>query len=428
MKQGEQKRALDDIRVLDLAGPSGSYCAKLLADLGADVIRIEPPGGDETRSMGPFFHDDPDPEKSLHFFHFNANKRGITLNLETAEGRQIFRDLVKTADVVVETFVPGYLASIGLDYEAIKAINPRVILVSITWFGQTGPYSGFQSSDLVTQANIGLMVTIGFPEDPPAGIGASQTYHMASTHGAMGALMALYQRDMSGRGQWVDIPVHGSCLRMAEMVALMYWLDGSIRKRSGFEYYRGLQDVWACKDGYVICSVLGGFGADSILEWMDAEGMAADLRSEAYTDVVQLIKGHAPGGRGAKNNSGGPRLKDMQDAKKHVEEVWQAFLMVYSKEDLLVGAQSRGVTLMPVNTAKDVVEDIGLRARDYFVELDHPQLGAKLEYPGAPYRLAKTPWSLRSRAPAIGEHNGEVYRDLGLTSDRLSELKAANII
>ena len=428
MNRGEQNRALDDIRVLDLTGPSGLYCAKLLADLGADVIRIEPPGGHETRRIGPFFHDEPHPEKSLHHFHFNTNKRGITLNLESTEGRDIFKELVKTADMVVETFAPGYLASLGLAYEALKAINPRLILVSITWFGQTGPYKDFQSSDLVTQATTGLMYTIGFPEDPPAAIGASQTYHMASAHAAMGALMALYHRDLEGHGQWVDLPVHGSCLRFAEMVALMYWVDGTIRKRSGFEYYRGLQDVWPCKDGHVICSVLGGFGADVILEWMDSEGMAADLRGEEHKEVIAVIKGAAPGGRGAQNNAGGPKLKDMKSAKRHVEEVWQAFLLTHKKEELLIGAQTRGVSLMPINTAKDVAEDIGLRARNYFVEVEHPELGTRLEYPGAPYRLAKTPWSLRKRAPLIGEHNNEIYKELGLSRDRLGALGAANVI
>ena len=421
--------ALDDIRVLDLTGPSGAYCTKLLAELGADVIRVEPPGGDTTRRIGPFFRDEPDPEKSLHFFHFNTSKRSVTLDLETGAGREIFEKLVKTADIVVETFAPGYLASIGLAYEALKALNPRLILVSISWFGQTGPYRDFQSSDLITQAMTGLMYTIGFPEDPPTAIGASQTYHMASAHAAMGALMALYHRDAAGEGQWVDVPVEGACMRMADMVALMYWVEGTVRKRSGFEYYRGLQDVWPCKDGFIICSALGGGGADAILEWMESEGKAADLRTEAYADVVAAIKGAALGVGGAQGTADRkPKLRDLRAAQKHVEEVWQSFLMTHSMEELFVGAQSRGVVLMPVNTAKEVVEDIGLRDRNYFVEVDHPELGCTLKYPGAPYRLAETPWTLRSRAPRIGEHTAEIYQALGLSREQLDTLRTENVI
>jgi benzylsuccinate CoA-transferase BbsE subunit len=423
MKLPEEMHALGDIRVLDLTGPSGTYCTKLLADLGADVIRIEPPGGDPARSIGPFVNDERHPEKSLHFLHYNTNKRSVVADIETPAGREVLRRLANTADILVETFAPGYLAELGLGYEALKAMNPRLILVSITWFGQSGPYKDRQSSDLVTQATTGLMYTIGFPEDPPVAIGALQTYHMASTHAAIGALLALYHRDNSGEGQWVDIPVHGSCLRMAEMVALMYWIEGTIRKRSGFEYYRGLKDVWECKDGHVICSVLGGFGADAILEWMDSEGLAADLRNEDFADVIAAIKGTAPGGRNAKSGVA-PKLRDLNEAKKHVEEVWQAFLLRHTKEELFVGAQSRGITLMPVNTAKDVVEDIGLRERNYFVEVNHPELGRTFKYPGPPYRFSKTPWSIRRRAPLVGEHSAEIYAELGLAPGKVGALEA----
>ncbi|MBW2370382.1 MAG: CoA transferase, partial [Deltaproteobacteria bacterium] len=188
-------KALSDIRVLDLAGPSGLYCTKLLADLGADVIRIEPPGGDSVRRIGPFYHDDPHPEKSLFHFHFNTNKRSVTLNLETEEGKRLFKKLIKTADIMVETFPPGHLHSMGLGYPVLKKINSSLILVSITGFGQSGPYRDFTSSDLVAMAVSGVLYTMGFPEDPPTTVGASQAFHMASANGAIWALMALFHRD-----------------------------------------------------------------------------------------------------------------------------------------------------------------------------------------------------------------------------------------
>jgi benzylsuccinate CoA-transferase BbsE subunit len=432
MNQAEtNKKALSDIRVLDMTGPMGAYCTKLLADLGADVIRIEPPGGDATRKLGPFFHDDPDPEKSLYFFHFNTSKRSVTLNLNTEVGRSIFKRLAKTADILVESFKPGLLLSMGLGYEVLKEINPGLILVSISGFGQTGPYRDFETADIIALAMVGLAYTLGFPEDPPGTLGASQTFHMASANAAIGALMALYHRDITGQGQWVDVPVHGTCLRMAEMVALMYWLQGTNRKRTGFEYYRGLRDLFPCKDGHVICSVLGGSGADKILEWMAREGMAADLLAPECADAVAAIKGVVPG-RGTAQGSGkegGAKMSDVREKMQHLEEIWQAFLKTHTREELFVGAQTRGVVLMPVNTVKDIVEDIGLKARDYFVNVEHPELNESLIYPGPPYRLSETPWNISRRAPLIGEHNMEVYQEgIGLTKEELAILKAGNVI
>ncbi len=417
--------------MLDMTGPTGAYCTKLLADLGADVIRIEPPGGDPSRKLGPFFRDEPHPDKSLYFFHFNTNKRSITLNLDTEGGRSLFKKLVKTADMLVESFKPGHLASLGLGYEVLKEINPGLILVSISGFGQTGPYRDFESADIVALAMIGLAYTLGFPEDPPGSLGASQAYHMTSANAAIGALMALYNRDITGEGQWVDVPVHGTCLRMAEMVALMYWLQGINRKRSGFEYYRGLRDLFPCKDGYIVCSVLGGAGADKALEWMQSEGMASDLQEPGCAEVIAAIKGVAPG-RGTSHGSakeGVAKLSDMRERMQHVEAVWQAFLRTHTKEELFVGAQTRGIVLMPVNTVKDIVEDVGLQERNYFVHVLHPELGQPLKYPGAPYRLSETPWKISKRAPLIGEHNIEIYEtELGFSKNELALLRRGNVI
>ncbi|MCK4722097.1 MAG: CoA transferase, partial [Dehalococcoidia bacterium] len=199
----EQDALLGDIRVLDLADAKGVYCTKLLADLGADVIKIERPGGDPMRNIGPFFHDEPDPEKSLYWFHFNTSKRSITLNLETADGREVLKKLAKTADVMVETFSPGHLEQIGLGYQTLRELNPRLILTSITPFGQTGPYRDFEGSDMIAQAVGGLMYLPGFPEDPPCRIYGSQAYHSASVQAAVGTMIALYARELTGEGQQV---------------------------------------------------------------------------------------------------------------------------------------------------------------------------------------------------------------------------------
>lgn len=190
--------ALAGYRVLDLADDKGLYCGKLLADLGADVIKVEPPGGDRTRLVPPFYHDEMHPEKSLSFLYLNANKRSLTLDLAGSEGKAAFQRLVATADVVLETFTPGYLDGLGLGYKGLRDINPRLIMTSITGFGQTGPYRHFQSCDIVAQAMGGLMYVTGYAEDPPNLIGARQAYYLASIHAALGTLVALYYRERTG--------------------------------------------------------------------------------------------------------------------------------------------------------------------------------------------------------------------------------------
>ncbi|MGD0854963.1 MAG: CoA transferase [Dehalococcoidia bacterium] len=427
-----KNKALNDLRVLDLAGSGGVYCTKLLADLGADVIKIEPPGGDSMRQIGPFYHDEIHPEKSLYFWHFNTSKKSITLNLNMADGREIFKKLVKKADIIVETFQPGYLGSLGLAYEDLKKINPGIILVSITGFGQTGPYRDFKSADLIGLAMSGVLYTTGFPEDPPTSLGGNQAYHMVSSNAAIGALMAVFYRDVTGEGQWVDIPMQGTNIRMSEMVPFTYWVSGKSRYRSGLEYYRARKDIFSCKDGRVVCGALGGAGAEKMLEWMESEGMVADLRDEKYAPVVGIIMGSMPLGKGSQQKvhlEAAKGLRDYPQEADHIDEVWETFLKTHTREELFVGAQTRGIRLMPVNDAKSVVEDIGLKERGYFVDVEHPELNQAFKYPGAPYRLSETPWKLSKRAPLIGENNIEIYKDeLGLSDGQLAGFKADNVI
>jgi crotonobetainyl-CoA:carnitine CoA-transferase CaiB-like acyl-CoA transferase len=166
----------------------GLYCTKQLADLGADVIKVEPPGGDPVRSIGPYYHDEADPNKSLYWFHFNTSKKSITLDIESSDGMKIIKRLVKTSDVLVETFQPGYLDRIGLGYSALKEINPGLIMTSITPFGQTGPYKDFKASDLIGLAMGGFLFICGWEDEPPTRVGGSQAYNMASINACSNAL------------------------------------------------------------------------------------------------------------------------------------------------------------------------------------------------------------------------------------------------
>ena len=199
---GNAEGMLSPYRVLDLTDEKGLMCGRVMGDLGADVIKIERPGGDAARNLGPFYHDELDPEKSLSWFAFNANKRGITLDIETADGKETFKKLVKTADVVVESFPPGYMENIGLGYSALDKIKPGLILISITPFGQTGPYRDYKISDIVAWAMGGYMLTVGDYDRPPLRISHyAQTFLHAGIQAAQGALMAIYNREMTGEGQ-----------------------------------------------------------------------------------------------------------------------------------------------------------------------------------------------------------------------------------
>jgi benzylsuccinate CoA-transferase BbsE subunit len=393
--------ALGDLRVLDLAGPMGLYCTKQLADLGADVIKVEPPGGDPSRSVGPFYHDEPDPEKSLYWFHFNTSKRSITLNIEAADGKDIVRRLVAKADIMVETFPPGYLDSLGLGYSALKEINPRLILTSITPFGQTGPYRDFKGSDLVGQAMGGLLFICGWEDEPPTMAGASPAHHIASIHACAATLIALYHRDATGEGQHVDVSMQQCVAHSLQWVTQMYDLQKRIMVRSG----RLGVPLQECGDGWA--NVIALFDWDRLVEWLESGGGAEDLGDARYKDMDYQIR---------------------PEVRQHITEVTDAFTRAHDKKWVCEEAQNRGIIAIPCNSAMDVVENPQLVSRSFFVDVEHPEQGDTLKYPGAPYRLSETPWMIRRRSPLIGEHNRELYEgELGLTQEQMELLKARGV-
>ncbi len=203
---------LSPYRVLDLTDEKGLFCGKMLGDLGADVIKVEKPGGDSARKIGPFYQDDPNPEKSLFWFAFNTSKRGITLDIEKPEGQEIFRKLIESTDVVVESFPPGYMDKLGFGYSELGKINPGLVMVSITPFGQTGPYRDYRTSDIVAWALGGYLYDFGDDDRPPIRISHhSHAYLHAASEAATGAVMALYYREITGEGQHVDVSIHGVC-------------------------------------------------------------------------------------------------------------------------------------------------------------------------------------------------------------------------
>jgi crotonobetainyl-CoA:carnitine CoA-transferase CaiB-like acyl-CoA transferase len=408
---------LSPYRVLDLADEKALLCGKILGDLGADVIKIERPGGDTSRRFGPFYHDDPHPEKSLFWFALNTSKRGITLNLETAAGRDIFKKLVKQSDFVVETYAPGYLDSLGLGYSSLEKINPGVVLISITPFGQSGPHKDFKTSDIVAWAMGGEMAPYGDADRAPTRFSHhSQAYLHAGSDGAQGALTALYYRWANGGGQQIDVSIQDSVIQCLEHHTANWDLRHALAKRDekfrmGATHTTTL--LWPCKDGWVSWS----HGGNSVLapslplvKWMQIEGM-----SNAFLDSFNWDRPDFP--------------KISQEEMDKIEEPTARFFMTHTKAELLEGAVKYKVMMYPVATPDDMLVNRQLEARKFWVELEHPELGTKLAYPGAFAIFSESPIKISRRAPLIGEHNRDIYEnELGMTAAEVQALKEAGVV
>lgn len=414
---------LSDYRVLDVADDKGVYCAKVLADLGADVIKIEPLGGDPSRSIGPFYKDIPDPEKSLYWWAYNTSKRGITLSIETADGRDIFQQLVKTADVVVESFPPGYMDSLGLGYSALSEINPGVIMTSITPFGQTGPYKDWKAPDLVGCALGGQAFVTGDDDRPPCRIGFPQAYLHAGNHAATGTLAALYYREFSGEGQHVDVSMQEAVV-WTLMNVIQFWdlmrfnmFRGGATRMMGTPRCRV---AFPCKDGHVAFLIGGGqlasISMPPIVKWMAEEGMLGafeDKKDWEPKDWSEKVDAWA-------------LTQEQVDA-------WENSLIDFfankTKAELYEQALKRRIILYPCSTTKDMVENIQLKEREFYVDVEHPELGETITYIGSPYKMTETTWRISRRAPLIGEHNREIYEgELGFSEQEMRLLKEARAI
>jgi len=400
-------------------------CGKILGDIGADVIKIEPPGGEPARNIGPFYKDIPDPEKSLYWFAFNTSKRGTTLDIENPQGRDIFRKLVQTADFVIESFEPGYMASLGLDYPALEKINPGIIMTSITPFGQTGPHAHHKAYDMIAWAMGGYMYVTGDPPPgPPYRISLPQSGLLGSLHAAMATMIAYYHREVTGEGQHIDTSMQEASIyplnQAAEIwdfnhINVLHMGDHWLSPRPsppGIAYTR---IHYPCKGG-TVSYMLGGGGqmglvmsSATMVEWADSEGMAGDLKDFDWRTY---------------NGS-----QITQEELDNIYEVILKFTATKTKEELFQKAVEKAMILAPVNSAKDVVESPQIAAREFLVPVEHPELGDSITYPGAPVKLSDATWKISRRAPLIGEHNSEIYQgELGYSGEEVARLKSAGII
>lgn len=409
---------LKGYRALDLTDRRGMLCGKLMADMGVDVIKIEPPGGDGSRDRGPFYHDMFHRDKSLPWWAENAGKRGITLNIHCQDGREIFKELAKTSDFVIESFDPGVMAEIGLGYETLRQLKPGLIMVSITGFGQDGPYSHYKCDDLVLMCMGGMVYISGDPDRPPLRMNLDQAFYHAGTQAAAGALIALYHRGVTGKGQRIDVSAQEAVVWITMNAQTTWAVAKRIAKRSGPG--RGMASGvvrpynWKCKDGYVAYIIRGGeewaFFNRTMVEWMDEAGMADDFSRNYHWESLDF--------------SDLPAEEWFQ-----IEKPIRRFFVSHTKAELYNGAIKRGLPLYPMNTIDKVIGDAQLKARDYWIEIDHDDIGDRLIYPGPFAKFSETPIQKSIRAPKIGEHNIDIYyREMGLTRPEIITLMQAGVI
>ncbi len=405
--------ALQGLRVLDLSDEKGQFCTKLMADMGADVIKIEPPNGDPVRRLGPFYHDDEALEKSLYWFVLNTSKRGLTLDITTERGADLLRRLVATADFVVESFAPGTLERLGLGYAALAQVRPNLILTSITNYGQSGPYRDYVATDLDVLGMSGTLFLCGDPDRPPTRVNAPQTPIYAGIQGYVGSLLAHYHRLESGEGQMVDVSMH-ECATLLHYSQIVWNAYGMVMPRLGdrLQVAPGaiVRYCFPCQDGYV--QAIPQLTWSTFVPWMAEHGMAGELTSPAWAERLETL------------------VSDWeQEHIDYSESVIANFLAGFRKRELYEEGQRRSQFVYPVYNARDSLDDAQLRHREYFVSVQHPELDATLTYPGAPWKLSGTPWRLRRRAPLLGEHTVDILGgEFGLSETTLTTLRHEGVI
>jgi benzylsuccinate CoA-transferase BbsE subunit len=412
-----QEGPLSPYRVLDLSDENGQLAGRILADLGADTIVVEPVNGSPSRRLGPFYHDIVDPLKSLFWFSLNTNKRGITLDITRSQGKDILKRLVKSADILIESYSPGYMDQLGLGYQVLKEINPDLIMTSITPFGQYGPWRDYKSSDLVQMALSGLVYLSGEPGKEPLRIPVPQACLHSGAWAASAAMMALYGRYTIGHGQFVDVSMLES-VTWANYCVAEWWSYAHLNnKREGTWRQQGLsrmQLLFKCKDGYVLLFILGGTmatkGEWKLVEWMEQENMCPEWLKGF--DWVKLDVSFAT-----------------QDFFDKLSEAIARFLSNKEKNVLFDWAMKNELFLAPVNNVSDLIDNSQLASRNFWVPLQHEELNDSLTYPGPFAILSETPIVLRKRAPLIGEHNRDIFKnELQMSEEEIADLKKAEII
>ena len=392
---------LPGYRVLDLSSSMGAFCGKLFNDLGMDVIKVEPPDGDATRREPPFAKGHAHREGSLRFAYLNAGKRSVTLDIAKDNGRKLLLDLVARSDVVLEDFTPGYLAERKLGYDVLLERQKKLILVSLTGFGQDGPYAYFKTPDIVGNAMGGLLYISGDPQMTPCNPPETQSYYYASLFAAYGAMLALWQRETRGIGAWIDASIQAS-MALHEHVAFNYSAEGRVMKRAGSQHqHNAPANLFQCKNGWIALFVTQTHWPLLLKVWDDHDPALDD-----------------------------PKWINSNLRRQHADYInpqVTLFTSRFLKEDLAELMQKNGIPGLPVNSPSDFMKDPHIQARGFFGNVTHPVLGSFAQ-PGCPFMLDGQR-AAPSPAPLLGQHNEEVFcGELGLKASELATLTAEGII
>ncbi len=397
----EPASTLEDLRVLDLSdGIAGPYATKLFADHGADVIKVEPPSGDPTRRHGPFAGGRPDRESGATWLYLGTNKRGVTLDIAQATGQRLFRQLVEEANVVVESFPPGYMASLGSGFETLTEIKRRIVLVSITPYGQTGPKAGWRATNLTSFASGGQMSLTGEPDREPLVNAGSQAEYQAGLQAFAAAATAAHQADVTEVPQHVDISAQ-ECMASALELYQPWWayLKRDISKRRG-NVLSAMVGVFPTAEGHIGLHVM-------------PRNWPAFARAMGREDLID-----------------DPRFRDNFSRLQHndeLEAIVYAWAAEHEAKDVASQAGALRAPVAAVHTLGDLIDSDQLRERRYFREADHPVAGRRT-YPGPPFRMGEVDWRA-GRAPLLGEHNRDIYCDeMGLGPGQLARLRAAGVV
>ena len=405
--------ALAGLKIVELSERvAGPFCTKVMADMGAEVVKIEQPGiGDVARTRGPFPGDEPHPDRSALFLYLNTNKIGISLDITKPEGVALFRALVKEADILVETQMPGFLKSLGVGYDSLHNIAPQLIVTSISPFGQTGPYKDYKAYNLNTfhAGVVGYETPFNYVTDPenepPIKAGGQQADMLTAWTAASATMSAVFHRDLTGEGQHVDISEVEAVAHMIRPNTALYSHeppDGPNRSRFLRRTKWGLAYVFPCQDGYIALLAITDQHWESLKvlmgrpEWAESELFATLLSRFQNIDALDVSVA--------------------------------AWVADQKRDELAREGQDLHIPVFPVRDMQEVVESDQYRERGFLVNIDHPATGP-ITYPGAPFKFSATPWQVRSPAPQLGQHNAEVYGErLGLSAERIEQLRQQGVI
>ncbi len=392
--------ALAGLRVLDLTGRQGGYCGLLLANLGAEVILVEPTGGDPMRRQGPFKDNLPHPDGSLAFVAFHTNKQSIVVDLHAEEGRRTLRELVRHTDALIEDRPIGFLDRVGLGYQALGGINPALVMTSITGFGLSGPYRDFKSPSIVDFAMGGLMNLCGHPERAPLMGPCDVAYHLGSVHAAFGTLVALYNRRVEGRGEHVEVSLQEVLVADPFLrIITRYSVTGEIPERTGHSQSTTVAETYKCKDGYARIFVNQPDHWRRFVEWLGSPSELSDPKLESVPNRLAL--------------------------RPLIDQLVEARTMNYETGKFFDEFQSQRLAASPINSPSAFLADPQTEHRAYVAEVDHRYLG-RHRFPGDPYKFSESPWRVERGAPLLGEHQQEIAGGFSRPSPWVSELKGSS--